>query len=370
MVRCVDGGGYHSVIVMPAETKPFSWPKEDEIHKSLQLFYDTSEHGDDIYHAHDRDNALWSGEFEIGCQDGRLFKTHVGEQFLKVSCTENGYRSVRVAVTHDSETNQNIVVVTEVSALYKIENHLPIKVGFRQLGTEHCDFESLHGSVRTPGNWQELKHKHFSHFCWDLPLSRSLSAKEHLVEILVGGVTRTFDINTVGARPEDTQGEGCVGETVIEGQCRVLKLFEDVAHLPSRMTSDPADILDNDVIEVRIASVGISVIDNQQGTEPKELLYTLFDGLHFHTGRSSTESAMEVKLADWQIADQTVADDAKCVVFGRIHSHATTGAAVDSDTINGTRDHFHLSVLSDLRNSSEVCDVYSFVTSQAICFCL
>ena len=360
MIRCVDGGGYHPVIVMPTETRPFSWPKEDEVHRSLYLFYDISEHGDDVYHAHNRDDAGWSGEFEIGMQESGTFKAHIGEQFLKVARSKDGYRSLRVAVTHDSNTNQHIVVVTEVPAPYKIENHLPIKVGLRQLGTEN--FEAF--PVATPGNWQELEPKHFMHFNWDLPLSQSLSVKEHMVEIIIDGVTRTFDINTVGSRPEEMQGAGCVGEIVIEGHTRVLKLFADVEHLPSRVISDPADILDNVVIEARFASVGISLVDNLQGTgvhAPKELLYTLFDGIHFHSGRSGLETAMEIQLADWQIADQTVSDDAKSVVFGRIHSHVTEGAVVDADTINDTRDHFHLSVVSDLRNSSKICDVYSFV---------
>ena len=353
-------GDLPTVIVPGGGSRSFSWPKDDSLPKQLKLFYDTNKTFDDGNLDLALAQARWTSEFTVCDQDGNM---QIEEFWLKVAISDDkdkvSYRALRVEVTIERETSRAIVVLTEeMQHPYKIESHLDLKIGYCQQGTHGTDHE----------NWQELMPHHFSAFLWDVPLM------EKKLEVIVIGRPQDkhiFEIDAVGAQNTE-KNEGCVAEVVIEGHTRVLKIHKPGSHLSAHTVMD---IPENQVVELRLHSVGFSVIDNI-GSTPTELLYSFFDAIHYHSGCSSKESVVEFKLSDWQIADQTSQDTSASVVFGRAHSRVdnasdlavqlglrvsdtmSTDGAADPETISGTRDHFHLSVVRDLHNSSEICDVY------------
>jgi hypothetical protein len=343
-------------ILIPAHggMRPLSWPKDDSLPKQLKLFCDH----DGLLPAGAGVSGLdttlveaqWTSEFEVCDQAGAV---RITEFWLKVAKQPNGYgyKSVRVEVTIEPETSHGIVVLREEEEHpYTIENHLDMKIGFRQQ-------DSQAGTDRE--NWQELLPRHFSPFLWDFPLSTQR------VEVIIQRSKYLFDIDEVGLEADHGEFRA---EVVLRGHTRVLILRKPGgAHRVEDSLAEQSslDILDNQVVEVRMHSVGFSLIDDI-GSTPTELLYSFFDGIHYHSGQSSSKNVVEFKISDWQIADQTSQDTSTSVVLGRAHSHLSHDSTqhdsvTDAETINGTRDHFHLSIIRDLHNSSPMSDVYSFL---------
>ena len=348
MIAIKATAGDLPAVVVPANggMVPFSWPKDDALPKQCQLFYDHAECFDDGVAARQLaslQHFQWTSKFEVCEQDGTV---RITEFWLKVAREQNVYRVLRAEVTIDPTSSRAIVVLREEAEHpYMIENHLHCKIGFRQL-------DSNAGSDRE--NLQELKPRHFHPFLWDSPLSTQR------LECIINEEQFVFDIDDVGSVKDYG---GVHGEVILRGSTRTLILKPSGGgHAKQTCANDQGDtfdILDNNVFEVRLHSVGFSVINNA-GSIPAELLYSFFDGIHFHAGKSSAKSAVELKVADWQIADHTTVIESGSVIFGRAHSHLSIDSH-DAETVSGTRDHIHVSVIRDLKNSSDMCDAYSSI---------
>lgn len=289
------------------------------------------------------DRLQWTSAFKVD---------EVGDFWLRVNSSsgEEGYAILHISIVYDRSTARHIAYVTEdQQPPFRLENYLPVEVGYLQHQESATD---------TAREWNHLAHQMSVDYTWEVPLG------EKRLDIYYHGKTHTFDITQVGQLDDLADGKTTPAiihaEVVIEQYTRVLKLYQQGqdsgdADGGAAAVVDPHDIPDNNVTEVRIHSIGLSLVDNSRHAPvPVELLYLLIDGIHVHLGSCSTKALTEVVIADIQVANQ-MPDTEAPILFGRSHSHLDTGGQ-DTDkgaaeNIGALRDHIHFSMVVDLVKS-------------------
>eukprot|EP01052_Picozoa_sp_SAG31_P009708 SAG31_NODE_516_length_14707_cov_3.026629_6_plen_2958_part_00 len=355
-MQCNELARIDATEIQPGLTSPFSWAKDKHIPQYLEMMYtvqDSSEFQNPEPENPDSAEVFGTAGDGFSCP----FDVQVlGDTYVRVPATENGVSMLRVQVSQ-VESRQFVIISEARRAPYRVENFLDVRIGYRQVDASNTK------KLATGSDWAALEPFHSAPYTWDRPL------KEKRLEVHIGSDGPfIFDLDTVGVKKSISKT--CSAEVTLEEDILCLKILPPCAKLVAEKEYDPADVPDKLCFDMRLHSIGLSIIDNfHEKVLPRELMYVALDGIHVHQGSSDTKSVLGIVLADFQVANQLPDADNAVILCASSASRSAQAsvpdATQDTDAAINLKDLVHLSVVTSVLEKAAEVTFFEYVA-----FCL